>query len=335
MKLHQAPAALPARHTHAEDEPSARKRSGRKQHRSLMIAKVLIGWIVLMTLVVLATRRFAGQEDSQTRGQGMVSQPGAYAEEDTALLEKAIPDCGKHLAGFLAAGTPEQRNQFVHQPITTAGKMARFYAMNPIITVDGSSLKLKSEKVIKLISGNAISTVWSVADGKTLDAVFLQEDGEWRLDWDQFVRFSDYPWPLFISGSGGDSGEFRVLARQRASTLNGDAGPLSLTLYSPRFGFPGEPGPGSPEIEVSRSSEDGRLLAAAFQSAKKGAKPFDGHMTDEDPESMIRVRVKIRRTRNEHGNFHFEVEKVIACHWITSDEPGVTPLSTEDANRSH
>ncbi|MFD0893425.1 hypothetical protein KBB96_18520 [Luteolibacter ambystomatis] len=300
-----------------------------------MIAKILVAWAVLMALVVFAARRFAGQDDDQARGQSLISQPGAFAEEDTALLQKAIPDCGRTLAGFVTAGTPEERNQFVHQPIATAGKMARFYAMNPIITVDGSSLKLKSDRVIKLAGGHAISTVWSVADGKTLDAVFLQEDGEWRLDWDQFVRYSDYPWPLFISGSGGDSGEFRLLARQRASTLNGDVGPLSLTLYSPRFGFPSEPGPGSPEIEVTRTSEDGRLLAAAFQNAKKGARPFDGQMANEDPEGMIRVRVRIHRTRNEHGNFHFEVEKVIACHWISSDEPGVTPLTEEEANRSH
>jgi len=283
-----------------------------------------------MVLLVVAVRHFAGKDDAQDRGLNMLAQPGAFAEEDTAFLQKAVPDCANCLVRFLSTGTPEERNQFVRQPIPTAGKMARFYAMNPMINVDPATLKLKDRKIIKLASGNAVTTVWSVANGKTLDAVFFHEDGEWRLDWDQFVRYSDYPWPLFLSGSGGDSGEFRLLARQRASTISGDVGPLSLTLYAPRFGHPTEPGSGSPEIEVSRSSEDGRLLATAFRAAKKGGKPFDGQLADEDPEGMIRIRAKVHRTRDEHGSFHFEIEKVDACHWVSSDDPGLVPLSEDE-----
>ncbi|MGC4015474.1 MAG: hypothetical protein QM755_13300 [Luteolibacter sp.] len=324
VKLHQV-ASLPERRPAQNGEKPERKRAPYARGRNLMIAKILVGWTVAMVLIVGIVRHFSGTDDErQSNSQSMVARPGAYAEEDSVFLEKAIPTCGNILVRFLAAGTPEQRNQFVRNPIATVGKMARFYTMNPIVMVDVTSLTLKRQEVIRLVSGERlVGTVWLTADGKTFDAVFFFEEGEWRLDWDQFVRFSDYPWPLYASGAGGDDGEFRILVRQRASSAATETGPLSLTFYGPRFGFPGEPGPGSPEVEVARASEAGQLLLAAFREAKKGAKPLDGKLAAEEPEGLVRMRLKVHRWKDEHDNFHFEVRKVTACHWVSTDEVGV------------
>lgn len=45
-------------------------------------------------------------------------------------------------------------------------------------------------------------------------------------------------------------------------------------------------------------------------------------MCDRDPESLIRVRVKVRRIKDDEGS-RFELVDVVACHWYSSDDPGV------------
>ncbi|BCU76160.1 hypothetical protein llg_08750 [Luteolibacter sp. LG18] len=328
-QLQQHPSIPAHRPTPAEEAPG-RKRSFRKHRRNVLVVKLLAGWVIVMALLVLGVRQL-GDDGGATDGVSTFAAPGAYAEAETLLLQKALPSCVRNFQAFLAAGTPEARNQYVRDPIATAGKMARFYAMNPMPSVNPAEIRLLSRKVLKLGTTDAIGTTWSVTDGRKLDAVFVEEEGEWRLDWYHFVRYGDYPWPLFVSGSGGDSGEFRLLARQRTSTGDTHSGPLSLTLYAPRFGLPGEPGVGSPEIEVSRTSSEGLLLMAAFQEAAKGEKAFDGQLSKDDPDEMIRVRVKVRRNVDDRGNRHFTVEKVIACHWLSWDEAGVVPLTPEEA----
>lgn len=46
---------------------------------------------------------------------------------------------------------------------------------------------------------------------------------------------------------------------------------------------------------------------------------------------MIRVRVRVKRTEVNLER-KFEITKVLACHWMSIDDPGVTPKE-ETENR--
>jgi hypothetical protein len=241
--------------------------------------------------------------------------------EDTALLNEAGPQVNQALLGFLSAGTPEARNQFVLNPIDTASRMARFYDLNLFVSIVPETLVGQKSAVLPLASGRAVETVWRAEDERQIETVFVRQDDEWRLDWEHYVRFSTFPWPLFLAGSGEDEGEFRLLARQRLAEERKDAADISMVLYAPRFGYGNETGFQSPEFLLKRESEDGRRLAAAFQLAEEGKRPFGIDLPIENPENLIRVRVKVRRVKDEMGS-RFELVKVLACHWYSTDDVG-------------
>jgi hypothetical protein len=227
--------------------------------------------------------------------------------------------------GFLAAGTPEQRNQFVLSPVETVSRMARFYSMNPMPAIRADTLNIAGGGILRLPEGNAYEARWESQEGNIYDTVFRRENDEWRLDWDHFARYSDYSWALFIAGSGPDEGEFRLLARERLAEERKTEPTISLVLYAPRFGSPREAGFQSPEFLVPRDSPSGRLLGAGFKLSREGGRVFGGKLDQINPDGMIRIRAKVRRFEEDMQR-KFEISEVLACHWLTVDDPGVEPL---------
>ena len=312
----------------AVDEAPGRKRTIRKRRRNLLLVKIRGAWVLLLGGVVFIAWMIGTNEPAQTR-----KAPTAIAGDDveSAFLKKAQVRYSQSFGGFLSASSPEERDQFVRNPVGTAGIMARYYDMNPIGIIEPSKVSLNGNQILKLNSESVIGTSWKVADGRTVDAVFFEKDGDWLLDWQQYVRYSDMPWALFLAGTEDQSAEFRLLARQRLARENAAGDHLSLVFYAPRFGAPSEIGTPSPEFIVPRNSENGRLLGAAFQMLAENKRPYDAQLSRDDPDGMIRVRVRVRRIQDDHGR-HFELEKVIACHWISVDEPGVVPLTEQQVS---
>ncbi len=312
-----------------KEEVSPQTRTVRKRRENHTVLKIIGGWLIFVVFIVIYGTRMWSEENKL--GQ-QVRTPELKLDgldnETAAILDEALPHCGSSLGRFLASGTPEERNQYISKPINLAGKMARFYSMNPLLQINPKDISNAQRSLLKVPSGPAVATVWNVVDGQKLDAVFFKEDGEWRLDWEQFVRYCDVPWPLFLAGSGNETAEFRLLARLKKGDEPAFGSHLNVVLYSARIGYPGDPTSPSPEFMVRRDSSEGRLLAAAFRARKAGKSPYDGGLSNGDPEEMIRVRVHIRRTVNEKGR-EFSIERVDACHWLSIDEPGIVPLSTE------
>ena len=200
--------------------------------------------------------------------------------------------------------------------------MARFYSQNSLANIDPATLALTGSAVFNVPGGKVIETHWNSHNGKTLDVVFREENDEWRLDWEDFARYSDHPWPLFLAGSGEPEGEFRLLARERLADERKDAQTISVVLYAPRFGRPNDTGFQSPEFLVSRNDRNGQLLDAAFKLAAQHKRIFNASLPDLNPGGMIRVRVKIQRSEINLER-KFEILEVLACHWYSVDDPGV------------
>jgi hypothetical protein len=284
--------------------------------------KLIGGWLLFIILLIAGARHLWPEASKKTPFVSKSAQEKGLSAEDAALLNEAGPLANQSFSGFISAGTPELRNQFVLNPITTATRMARFYDLNPQVTLDPAKLSLAHSAILDLPTGRAIETNWKSTDGRVVDAVFVEQDKEWRLDWDHFARFSTYPWGLFLAGSGPPEGEFRLLARQRLADERKDADALSIVLYAPRFGAPDETGLQSPEFLVKRDTRNGRLLDAAFKLEKSGKRVFGINIPNPNPEGLIRVRVKVRRIEDDQER-RFELLEVIACHWYSVDVPGV------------
>lgn len=316
-----AESANPSLFAHARTaEPG--KQTFRKRKKSHLFLKLGVASIAIIGLMV-----FAGNSFKQRHAPAVATTPVSDAklralESDSALITDAMPQASATLAGFLAATTPEQRNQFVLAPIKTAPKMAAFYSNNPLVKIDPATMKITQRAVLNLPHTEALETTWTSTDGYKIDAVFVKEADEWRLDWNHFVRYSSYPWPLFLSGSGPEVGEFRLLARQRLADERKAADSISLVLYPPRFGSPIETGQQSPEFLVLKNSQEGRQLDAGFVTEKAGKRAFGVKLPDENPGGLIRVHLKVRRSEGDAGR-KFEIEQVIACHWYSTTESGL------------
>jgi len=315
----------------AADSGNAERHSLRKRKKSHFMLKLVLGWTILLGSIIFGAR-WLFHDPSEVRKPDVAESPAGPSgadESETTFINEAGPLCNQLFSGFLTAGTPEARNQFVLSPIETASRMARFYDLNPIANIDPSTLQLVKAAQLDLPGGKALETLWNSTDDRQIDAVFIQESGEWRLDWDHFVRFSDYPWPLFLAGSGTPEGEFRLLARERLAEERKSADTISIVLYAPRFGSMNDTGLQSPEFLIRRDTENGRLLDAAFKLQRDGKRVYGAKITNANPEGLIRVRVRIKRVE-QNMERHFELEKVIACHWYSIDDPGVKPADQGD-----
>jgi hypothetical protein len=296
------------------------------------MTKLIGGWILLLALIIGGARLLWHDETATETSQSTAAEASTVSAEDIVLLEKAVPDCIQGFSRYLAAGGPEQSNPFVHKPVETLSRMVRFYNENPLTSVEASSLKLTGKSILRRDGAKDIELQWDSSQGLKIDTVFRKEGDEWKLDWEHFARFSDYPWPLFLAGSGPSEGEFRLLARERLADERKDLSDISLVFYTPRFGHPDEASVQSPEFLISRNSPDGRLLDAAFKHARKGGRVFDSRLTSLDPNGMIRVRVKIRRIDQGEAR-KFEITDVVACHWLSVNEPGIKIPEDDHSDR--
>lgn len=302
------------------------QRAVRKKRRKSMVMRIVVTWIIVMSLAVwVHTQRSRGaaERDARANADNRNLAKGTMADERVALLSQALPACHRALAGFLTGGTPEIRNQFVANPIETAGKMAVFYQGNPFPRVDANSIRRIGQEPIRVGDEWMIETRWSSGEGLEFDAVFRRDGGTWKLDWEHFSRYGEYPWPLFLAGEGPEEAEFRLLVRKLAVGDNAEQGGsrLRFALLSPEFGKPGETGMESPEFVINRQSDEGLLLEAVLAARQAGELLFGGTMEPMEPEGLARVRVRIKR--GEFGGVRsFGIEKISACHWISSDEVG-------------
>ncbi len=308
-------------------QPALPTEIGKKSHRRRkpmgLMVKLIGGWAIFVILIAVATQLFW---DDLPKNEKFVSKEEQerrkISPDDLALLDTSMPLCNQNFSGFLNARTAEERNQFVLSPIITAARMARFYALNSSKNFDAKTLTLVRNAVLHLPSGPAIETQWKSVTGGDFDVVFVKDNGEWRLDWNHFVRYSDYPLPLFAVGSGEDEGEFRVLARERLASERRGLDTISIVLCNPRLGYAKDSGYQSPEILVPRASKNGKLLTAAFKLEKDNKRVFGVNLPCLNPEEMIRVRVKLRRSKIDSG-YQFEILDVLACHWYSEDVPGI------------
>ena len=308
----------------APEERPVESHGERKRRSNRMVWKIVGGWLVVLVAIVLIVRQFSGGAPERVETDRVNNFAGTDADESMAFLEDALPKCQQALTGFLQSSAPEERNQFVFSPIRTASRMARFYALNPVAKVDPGTLRFGGSGVLRLPEENAIETRWTDDQGREIEVVFRKEQDEWRIDWPHFVRESDYPWPLFLAGDGESEGEFRLLARERLAEERKPGDPISLVLHAPRFGDPKDEGPGSPEILVPSTSREGRLIDAAFRARRDGVMVYGLNLKSQDPGGMIRLRVRVQRASKESGH-GFQITEVIACHWLSVDDPGIDP----------
>lgn len=297
---------------HRHRRPSRTKRFG--------LMSLALAWCLVL-LVIAGVALFNRDPEAGDRSADEGNE--FLGNRDHALVAEQLPGCRDRLERFLSTAAPEAR---INEVLSSAslGRLTRFYVENSMLVIPEPELETGSWAVLRTPVGRAIEGVWKNSDGRLVEAVFFQEGDEpddWRIDWDAFVRYSETEWRRFLDGEGGEVAEFRVLARMRARDVGLEGTVEKLVLYAPVVGRPGEAGLASPEIRVDPESRTGRILVTAFEERARGNGAYGSKLSDLDPKHMIRVRVRIKRIDGDEP--HFEIQKVIACHWLHLDDLGL------------
>jgi hypothetical protein len=285
-----------------------------------MMRLVLI-WVLATGLIVFAIKTILHEEPTHKPESTINIADAAAENENLFLLNKSMGRCMQTMHEYLQASLPEHRSQFVMQPIKAVARMTRHQNIENLTTVSPPTPYSSQWNVVEIGEEKAIEVVWVNDDGRRFDAIFRKESDEWLIDWENFARYSDMPFSAFLSGNGDAEAEFRLLARERLAEERKKMPSLSIMFYTPVFGQPAETEMSSSEFLIERNSTEGVLLEAAFSALKNKKRPFNAKLANYDPDGMIRVRVKIRRS-GEVDTRTFKIVELKACHWYSSDLPG-------------
>jgi hypothetical protein len=316
----------PTRERSAASQPVANSRKpGRKRSLTTIIAGA---WFGVLVLVITAAKLLWPERVPENTPKVQVAPHGKQQEEPAAAEDMQFQNDESQAAleafsRFIGSSTPEERSQYVLKPIQTAVKMDRFYRENSMPKLDPTELTQKQMCVVHLPDGRrALHSLWEHRNGQVYDSLMVKEDDEWKIDWEHFVRYASEPFSMFMSGNGDAEGEFRLLVRERLAEERKDLDAMSLVFYTPRFGRPREEGLESPEISVSRSSPEGKLLSAALHNIDSAEGVFRSRIKETNPDRMARVRVVIKRSGTDTER-SFQITRVLACHWFSVDHPGL------------
>ena len=282
---------------------------GKRNARALMI--LVIVWVFVLGVAAILLKRMWPDDTAPPVVEDTTLDEAAL--QDQQLLRDQLEGVGVRLRQFLAASDVGGQSVHVLRPDLALPRMVRFQQFNPILATD-DEITAESYQVLHTPVGRAIETLWKLDGGDLVEAVFFEQEGEWKLDWDAHVRAGTEPWALFVTGTGKGAGEFRVLARERTGANGRNPEYIGLVLYAPRAGHPGEALSPSPEIRVPRNSEMGRLIEETFAARKEGLGAFGSKLVEYDPDEMIRLRVKV--TREGESERTFEIVELLGNHWL-------------------
>lgn len=292
------------------DETPGRKRRRGSRKQARLVAVIAGIWVVLTAGMAVYMRIKYPEKPEESLTTGKVDQ---MSDEDRNLLFDHGDEIGREFSEFIRESNPLSRSAHVLRAPESIVKMTRLTSMTSEIANTGR-FKIANKYIFDTPAGKAIGTLWSFDTKQQIEAVFFQEDEHWKIDWEDYSRYSPDPWQVFLAGGGESVGEFRLLARQRAETGLLRPNQMGLTLSLPKFGSPGETSISSPQIVVDRDSEIGQQLQLAFNARAKGEDLFGSRIVENDPENQIRVRVKVSREIDEKKTF--KIDELIATHWF-------------------
>ena len=160
----------------------------------------------------------------------------ALEKENLLLINRSVEGCMQTLKDFFQATLPEERNQHVIQSFDSPIRIERYHNIENLNLASPPTLEHSQWSVVNIAEEKAIEATWTNDEGRRFEAIFRKQREEWLIDWEHFVRYSDMPLAVFLSGNGDAEGEFRLLARERLAEERKDLPTISIMFYAPIFG---------------------------------------------------------------------------------------------------
>lgn len=321
------------KHSEFEDSANAstRKSTERKRKNNQHLLKLMLGWCVALILFAgLIKWKFSPAPApvtpaAPTSSNATITEARTLQSENLDLINQAYQSMHETTALLLDTNAPETLAQYCRQRPRIVSTIFNDGAKASLFKPE--SIQLTERNVIRPSGVPMIETIWKDDRGRMLEMVFAKEEDRWVVDWESYAKSSTLPWSVFQGADGEEEGIFRLLVRERLVDQTYSDLQMSVIFYEPAFLRGGPLGLATTDFLVDRKSRDGRLLTAALE-ARKNDKPLLGSIFPQaDPPNTARVCVKIRRSI-KNGEKVFTLVEVLACHWLGSEDPGVTLTDT-------
>lgn len=318
--------------------------------RNTLVVLWIVG-VIGVTIFIGVKLEFIGVKLKYRKDQDVVLVPAEQAAREEAAREEAarettrgemrayinehIGECRKVLTEFWKAPSGEIRAQFVCRSQRVTPLMARYSKQHSerkpagLVAATGSNLIVGDEF-------RAIETHWKDEDGVRYEVVFVKEEGEWKIDWEAYVRYCSANWDVFVSGALDEAaGEFRVLMKEVQVPTKEHIGvkfyPAGYDSKNRRKGV-------SPTVLVRVDSPLGRKVRAVLEGLDRQVVLGEAAAWKEDPQMMARVRVllewrRVSEWRRDSKDRHkvMYLNELVAGSWLAEElaEP-ILPAGADD-----
>ena len=246
------------------------------------------------------------------------SVPTNITEEDTSDIElasdrynekklkEALPECQKVFKSFVLAKETVDKTLNVYQGAKLAYKMKKYYTANPTLR-DFIAVETAKSSIYNEINGYAlVDVVFTDDSGDLQEAAFIKEEGEWKLDWESYVRYSSMSWHGFVNAEKTIEGEFRLYIKKFDLGNELEDGYATFQLY-----------PASANVNNKIDSKGAQRMLLSLSDSHTSILNELSQDVDNaiDPAGYARVNLKLRLNYDEENQPSIELLDILATHW--------------------
>mgnify|MGYP001817965522 CR=1 FL=1 len=309
---------------------------GRNKRRKPRLAPLLFlcAWFAAAMMVVLFVRKRINRETAPVVNQVELEERRREQAQKAQIedyLRRQIPECRIVLNRFFDGGDAAMRAQAVRDPVRVTPMMAAYYQKNPPRRPSGV-LKPLLQNLYVEGDRRAIETVWRDPDGEEMEVVFIRQEGQWRIDWEAFVRFGTADWLLFSDGTPREA-ELRLYIRRLETTQHSEDTLPTIGLkfyppsYDPRLRTRGE----SDAVLVPLKGTLVERLLSVFAARERTPGIGETKLAHRDPEGLYRVRATLAWKEGTSCKPYLQLKELVAANWYGEGFEDVGLKEREDA----
>ncbi|MGB0993564.1 MAG: hypothetical protein ACPG32_13980 [Akkermansiaceae bacterium] len=298
------------------------KRTKRREKASKKVPIAICVWIVLTGITVGLIQFFDDStEDADLKDKAAREfdrrQEQARNQNRMKLAKDAAPQCEAMITAFFNASSPAAKSQYVYRGRELAAVMSRYYREHASFSSVRSKMQILRVEWLDMLGRSAVGAVLRSNLGETLEAVFIKDGKEWKLDWESLIKYGTDSWSLFPTREKGTKGTFRLYVRIKNLSNLEDLDELSIVFYKPDVYFKKDTtGMPSSSIRIPKDSDLGKKLLALHEDVSSKSKDeFGFTLKGIDPDGFIRVRASFEVSEDDSGKPTLELTDILSNHW--------------------
>lgn len=233
---------------------------------------------------------------------------------------RMINESLKSLDSFIRSVSIADKATATSSPLDNIGKMTSYYNSNAMEVLPGRP-SLQALALLNVDGRNFfVLTVSMAGDGgrsEIWEVVFTKnEEGEWMLDWPQFVRYQGATWKDFVSGDGPDEAEFRLWVSRESALDSEDE--YCLKFYEPAKNGRSELGISCPDVMVRKDSKLGKEIYRMLKINELQPEAYKNVFSLNPGKGYMRIRAVLAKKQNpETKKWAYSLKKIIGEGWFS------------------